>query len=112
MMQFRPSSLVTTKHARERMLDRRISIDAIANTISNPDRTEPNSDKRSIKYIRTIQGRTYHIVAAPLPKEKKQLVISVWVRGEEDSQSFVWQLITAPFKLVIFLVRWLFSREK
>jgi len=95
-------NLVFTKHALERTSDRSLSKDVIYQTVSSPDKTFHN--KSNFKFIRTISGRKIHVVATPI-ENNKFLVISTWVRGEEDKESLMWQIISLPFRLVWWIVK-------
>lgn len=97
-------NLIFTTHALERMSDRSISPHAVWQVISAPEKTK-SSGEGAKKYIKTLSERKYHIVAKYLAQEQKYLVISVWVRGEDDKVSFVWQLIALPFKFIWWQVK-------
>lgn len=91
--------LIFTKHALERAQDRGITQDMVANVVSHPDNTYPGEKKHSAKFIRELNGRQVHVVANFLPDKKQWLVISVWVRGEEDKAPIMWLVLTFPFKI-------------
>ena len=74
-------NLVFTKHAWERLSDRSLTKDAVYQAVSFPDKTFHNQD--NYKFIRTLRSRKIHVVATPI-EENKYLVISTWVRGEDD----------------------------
>lgn len=75
--------MVWTNHALDRLAKRRVyQADALA-VMKNPDRTFPAKKDNSVKFIRTVNGRQIHVVGV-LNEEKKWVVTSVWVRGEED----------------------------
>ncbi|MFZ5437751.1 MAG: DUF4258 domain-containing protein [Patescibacteria group bacterium] len=90
-------NLVFTKHAWTRAKDRSLSKDLIYQVVSLPDKTYHNQD--NFKFIRIINGRKIHVVATPI-ENNKFLIISTWVRGEEDQQSIIWLLLTLPFKIL------------
>lgn len=98
-------NLVFTKHAWERSQDRSLSRDAIYQTVSFPDKTYHNKD--NFKFIRTINNRKVHVVATPI-ENNKFLIISTWVRGEEDKQPVIWLLITLPFKILWWTIKTIF----
>lgn len=98
-------NLVFTKHAWERLKDRSLTKDAIHQTVSYPDKTFHNQD--NYKFIRTIRGRKIHVVATPV-EDNKYLVISTWVRGEDDKLPLIWLLITLPFKIVWWILKTIF----
>lgn len=85
------------------MADRSISEHAAYLTITNPDSTQKQAEKT--KYIKNIQGRKYHIVATNASQPGFKLVVSTWVRGENDVVPITWQLVTAPFKLIWWLLK-------
>jgi hypothetical protein len=93
-------NLIFTNHSLDRIKLRSISQESVAKVLSHPDETYPDEKPGTIKFIRTLNDRTIHVIATYLKDQKKWLVISVWVRGEEDPQSLVWQLIIFPFKLL------------
>jgi len=97
-------NIIFTNHAFERIADRSISKHSVYETINFPDRKQnkPGSTK---KYNKTIHGRKYQVIAQYKSDQKKYLVISTWVRGEDDKQPFIWILITAPFKLLFWIVK-------
>lgn len=103
--------LVFSKHALERMERRTISREMVRLTLTNPDKTFPVQEDAKdfqespkIKFIKTIHGRQTQVIASLLP-DKKWLIISVWIRGEEDKIPLMWQLLTLPFKIGWFLIK-------
>ena len=107
-------NLVFTKHALERLSGRVLTQDTIWQTISAPEKSYPG--KKNTKFIRTINDRLVHVVAAPIANQQ-WLIVSAWVRGEEDRASLMWQLITLPFKFLWWILQKLFhslqkTREK
>ncbi|HEX7018041.1 MAG TPA: DUF4258 domain-containing protein [Patescibacteria group bacterium] len=102
----RYKNLVFTKHALERLNDRTITAEAVQRVIQAPDKKFDNGG--STKFIRTLDDRKYHVVASYLKQEHTWLIISVWVRGEDDQQPLIWQLITLPFRFGWWLVKKLF----
>ena len=52
------------------------------------------------KFIKQQGSRLYHVVATYLSEQKAYLVISAWVRGEEDRPPLLWRLLTLPFTLM------------
>jgi hypothetical protein len=90
-------NLVFTKHALERLKDRTITQDAIYQTVLAPDQSFAQKD--NTKFTRTIGGRLIHVVASSI-ENHQWLIVSVWVRGEEDRVSLVWQLLTLPISFI------------
>ena len=91
-------SLVFTKHAWERKEQRHIASEAVYQAVEYPDLIREKGN--SFTCLKRVQGRNIHAVVQFLEKEKKWLVISVWVRGENDSLPLQWQVIVFPFKLL------------
>lgn len=102
-------NIVFTKHAAERTALRSISDDAVWNTITFPDKVQQESHQ-SKRYIKLKNGRKYFVIATYLPQESKYLIVSTWVRGEDDAQPLAWVLISLPFKLVWRLSKYLISK--
>lgn len=101
-------SLIFTDHALERMDTRSISKDMVFTTVENASKKYPG--KSTTKFIKTVSNRTVHVVAQYLEDEKKWLIISVWVRGEDDPTPIAWRIITFPFWLVWKLLHWLYKK--
>lgn len=99
------SQFIFTKHALQRLSERSISQDAAEAVLSHPDSTVPGKKPGTVKFIRQLQGRNIQLVATYLDDQKKWLVVSAWVRGEDDKVPFIWQLITLPFKLILMLLK-------
>lgn len=92
--------VIWTDHALERLKKRKIAqSDALA-VLKNPDRTFPGKKEASVKFIRTIQGRPIHAVAS-LNEKKQWVVLSVWVRGEEDQKPLVWRFLGWIWKKMV-----------
>ena len=102
-------NLIFSKHALERMDRRSISKEMVRRTLANPDKTFPGHSGESVKFIKTIDSRNTHVVATLLP-EKKWLIVSVWVRGEDDKLPLAWQIISFPF-VVLFKISWWIIRS-
>lgn len=93
-------NLIFTNHALDRIKLRTISQDQVQQVLSQPDKTFSNDKPDQIKFIRSLNNRTIHVVAKKLPDQKKWLILSVWVRGEDDPIPFMWKIITFPFKII------------
>ncbi|MGD9129166.1 MAG: DUF4258 domain-containing protein [Candidatus Woesebacteria bacterium] len=98
-------NLVFTKHALDRLKSRSLTQEHIYQTINFPDLSKKSRQAGTKKFIKKIKGRKVHSIASFLDDQKKWLVISVWVRGEEDKLPFIWQFITLPFKLFIKILK-------
>jgi hypothetical protein len=101
-------NLVFTTHAWERRNDRAITLDMVYQAVMAPDKKFPGKQKNTIKFIRTVQGRRLHVVAQPI-ENNHWLIISVWVRGEDDRPPLAWQLITLPFKILFWIIAQFFN---
>jgi hypothetical protein len=102
-------NLVFTKHALERMERRIISKEMIRRTLSNPDITVPGHNPKKdnqVKFIKTINSRRLHVVATLLP-DRKWLIISSWVKGEQDKLPLTWLILSFPFKVAFKISLWL-----
>lgn len=102
------SKITFTKHARERARLRHIAETNIEQILSSPDKKIELTGHK-IKFLKTIGQRHYQVVATYLAKEQQWLVISVWVRGEEDKEPLVWVLISLPFRLLRWLLKVIWS---
>lgn len=102
-------NVVFTKHAAERMALRSISEYAVWDTIAHPDKVQ-SENQNSKRYIKNSNDRRYFVVASYIHNEKKFLVISCWVRGEDDRVPLMWTLITLPFKILWKIIRFIFTR--
>jgi hypothetical protein len=100
-------ALAITKHAKERMVLRSVPQSLVEAVLNNPDRTTPTDKPNTTKFIKTIRQREIQVITRHLPLEKKTLVISVWVRGEDDPEDLTWRIISFPFallwKLLVFI---------
>ncbi|MDO5561781.1 MAG: DUF4258 domain-containing protein [bacterium] len=98
--------IIFTDHARARIRKRRMSLTGVEKTIENPDRKKTLSDGQT-KFVKFLDNRLYQVIAVYKSDQKAWIVISAWIRGEEDQPDLIWRLITAPFKLLAKLWRWL-----
>ena len=98
-MQSEYQNVVFTKHAIHRLKKRRISQDAAVQAIRTPDEhfIEDDGDTR---FVKTVNGRNVHVVGSYLKDEKRWMVITAWVRGEEDRPALVLRLLMLPLRLV------------
>jgi hypothetical protein len=99
------SDFIFTKHALERLQERAISQERAESVLRNPDKTYPGSKPNTVKFVRTLNDRNIQIVATYLDDQKKWLVVSAWVRGEDDKAPFMWQVITFPFKAAWWVIQ-------
>lgn len=102
-------SIILTKHAQERKKLRKISNYEIQLTLNTPDQ-EIELKPNLFKFKKKVKKRKLQIIAQYLKEQKKYLIISVWVRGEDDPIPLTWRLITLPFKLIWWFFKWLFKK--
>lgn len=99
-MQREYDNVILTDHAMQRLRLRRITPDMVVRTIKSPDRRELEADGDT-EFIKTINKRKLHVISRYMDDQKRWLVISAWVRGEEDPQP-LWRRILS----------WIFSPLK
>ncbi len=92
VMSIQKSQIIFTKHALSRSQQRYVPQDKIEQVLLWPDKTFSLEDNKT-KFIRVIDQRQFQVIASYLAKEDKWLVISAWVRGEEDSKPIFDQLL-------------------
>ncbi|MDR0463458.1 MAG: DUF4258 domain-containing protein [Pseudomonadales bacterium] len=100
--------IIYTKHAKERIEMRKLYKPDIEETLLEPDQTI-QQDKLNFKFVKTIEGRKYQVVAKYNDEEKKWIIVSAWVRGEEDPPNYLWLIITFPFRALWWLLKKLFG---
>ncbi|MBP9781617.1 DUF4258 domain-containing protein [Candidatus Woesebacteria bacterium] len=106
-MSISKSQIIFTKHALDRSEQRYVTQEKIEQVLQNPDKTIQIGGGKS-KFIRIIDQRHFQVVASYLAKEDKWLIISAWVRGEEDSKPFIDQLIEGFVNGFVWIVKQLF----
>ena len=97
-MQREYENVIFTDHALKRLRRRRITADMVVRTIQKPDRRELEADGDT-KFIKDIQTRKVHVVSRYLDDQQRWLVISAWVRGEEDPKPLWLRLLMLPLRL-------------
>jgi len=99
-------NVIFSDHALQRMRRRRIDDDLVVKVVRQPDdkQTEDNGNTR---FIKQVKDRNVHVVGSYLPDDKKWLIVSTWVRGEEDPRPLWVQVIRLPVLLVRGLWRML-----
>jgi hypothetical protein len=102
------SEFIFTTHAKERLQLRKISQAEAELALRKPDKTLPGKKPNSIKFVRTLKGRQLQLVGTYLADQDKWLIVSAWVRGEDDPVPFVWQILTFPFRFCWWLIRKIF----
>ncbi len=104
------SEFIFTKHALQRLKERAISVDQAESVLRNPSQTIPGKKPNTVKFIRELNGRNTQLVGTYLADQKKWLIVSAWVRGEDDKVPFVWQVMTFPFKAAWWLLQRSFKK--
>src|SRR5258708_6649532 len=104
------SEFIFTKHALQRLKERGISVDQAEMVLRNPSQTIPGKKPDTVKFMRDVNGRNMQLVGTYLADQKKWLIVSAWVRAEEDRIPLIWQVITAPFKLAWWLLKKTFAK--
>lgn len=94
--------VIWTNHAIERLSKRNIYQHDAIKVMQKPDKTYPGKKENTVKFIRTLNGRNIHLVGS-LNESKKWVVLTAWVRGEEDQYGF-------PEKYVYMLVDWIANK--
>ncbi len=103
------AKVIISTHARERISRRAISLTDLEKTIAYPDFRDEQADGK-IKFSKTIAGRKHQVVATFLQEQQAWLVVSAWVRGEEDRLPLTWLIISWPFRLVWQITSWLLQQ--
>ncbi len=99
-------NLVFTNHALARLSKRSMTKKNVYLTVTQPDQKfisqeeTREGDQETVKFVKTVNQRNYQVVAQFLAKENKWLIISVWVRGEEDPVPWWWRVIRCLFKRI------------
>lgn len=107
IMSISKSQVIFTKHALNRGQQRYVTQEKIEQVLHNPDKIIQIGGGKS-KFTRVIDQRHFQVIASYLSKENKWLVISAWVRGEEDSKPFIDQLIEGFVNGFVWIVKQLF----
>jgi hypothetical protein len=85
------SKIVLTTHAKERMMQRRVSQTMIEQVIRKADSKEKESDGDT-QFAKRINGRKVEVVAKSIERGD-WLIKTVWVEGEGDA-NLLWALVT------------------
>ena len=98
--------IILTKHARERIAQRRMTVLGVEETVLEPDKKIKLKDGQ-VKFVKQQGTRLYQVVTTYKEKEHAWLVLSAWVRGEDDPEDLLWVILTAPVKLLWKLMKFL-----
>ena len=104
-------NIIYTNHALERIRQRHLDQREIELTVREPSKKFPAKDDET-KFLRTIDGRRYQVIAKYVADQGAWLVVSAWVRGEEDPEPMLWTILAAPFRLLWEIVSWAWGRRK
>ncbi len=99
------SEFIFTKHALQRLKERSISLEAAESVLRNPEETEPGSKEDTVKFIRTLHDRNIQLVGKYLPDQNKWLILSAWVRGEDDQAPLSWRVLVEIFQFISKLIK-------
>jgi hypothetical protein len=92
-------NVIFTRHGLQRLYLRNISKEMAVQAIQLPDKKEKEPGENA-KFIKSIGGREVHIVATYLRSERQWMVVSAWVRGEDDPP--LWKRI---MRMAIYYIR-------
>lgn len=98
-------NVVFSKHALQRLKRRKITQEAVVRTIKNPSEKE-SEENGNVRFVKDVNQREVHVIGNWLEDENRWIVVSAWVRGEEDPRP-LWQW---AFVLPYQLMRWLWRR--
>lgn len=71
---------------------RRITEQMVEQTVQKPD-SKTLEDDGDTKFVKTIANRNIQVVGKYLADDRKWLVKSTWVRGEDDPKSWLRQML-------------------
>lgn len=104
------NKIILSSHAKERLKKRQLSLWSLQDTITHPEK-KISLGEGKCKYIKKQGSRLYQVVATYLPEEKANLIISAWVRGEEDQPPLCWRFLTGLLKIIFLPVTMIFRRR-
>lgn len=76
--------LIFTTHAEQRRRSRKIAESDVELVLKHPDKTYPGKKPETVKFIKFIDDRQHQVIAKFLQDQNAWLILSVWIRGEED----------------------------
>lgn len=97
-------NVIFTDHAIQRLKRRRISQDMAVDAVRKPDRKQAEDDEKT-RFVREIKGRNVQIVATYLKDEQQWMVVTGWVRGEDDPRRWWVHVLLLPWYLIRALGR-------
>ena len=102
--------IIYSNHALERIRQRHLNQDEILQTVADPDKKYSGEKPGHTKFLKKIRGRRYQVIAKILPDQDAWLIVSAWVRGEEDPESLLWTLIAAPFRFLGEVIKFFWKK--
>ncbi len=102
------NNFIFTKHALKRQKLRKINLTSINQVINFYDQ-KIKLKNDLYKFGKIINQRKIQLIAQYLKRKKQYLIISLWVRGENDPLPIVWQIIILPFKIIWWILKFIFS---
>lgn len=91
--------MIWTDHVLSRMKLRSLTQDQVVAVMRKPDQTYPGQKPDTVKFIRTLSDRQIHVVAK-LTDRQQWLILTVFVRGEEDQWPLPERIIFGTFHLL------------
>ena len=92
-------NIIFSDHALQRIKKRRITQSAVHKVVNNPQ-SKATEDNGNTRFVREVSKRDIHVIATYLPDEKRWLIVSAWVRGEDDPKPLWLRILTLPLRLV------------
>lgn len=106
--------IIFTNHALQRLRRRRISQAMAAQALQKPDERQSEAAGK-IRFEKSIQSRKVQVVARYLEDEKQWLVLTAWVRGEDDPRPWWLHVLLLPYYVLWGGwrgVRWLIAKRQ
>ena len=91
--------IIFTDHALKRLKRRKISQAMVAKAVKSPQSRE-KEDNGNTRFVRVVDSRNLHVIARYLPDERKWLIVSAWVRGEDDARPIWMRVLLAPVTII------------
>lgn len=98
--------VILTNHVLDRAKLRKMDLDEIKMTITNPLKSFPtttNDNQPARRFIKNCQHRRYHVIAVYTPEQNAWIAVSAWVRGEEDPKPILIQFLIDVWEGLKFL---------
>ncbi len=102
------TKIIFTKHALHRLKQRQISLSNAESVVHSPDKKIVGKKNKTFKFVKIIDGKSIQLVATFVDQDQAWLVISAWIRGEDDATPFIWSILTWPFIIFWKIIKILF----